>query len=285
MFNYSTKTTSTNRYGSEEIVITYKYGKIIGHIIAGLILLILVFGSFGTVPTGKVGVKRTLNKVTGLVQPGLYFMIPLAQDVVKMDVQVQKEQTEASAASKDLQTVNAKIAINYRLDESKVLDLFSRIGADYKSRIIDPAIQEVVKAATAGYTAEELITKRPEVTDKIQLALSTKLAESDIIVSANGVSITDFNFSGSFNKAIEEKVTAEQNALAAKNKLAQVEFEAQQTIATAKATAEAQRISSAALAAQGGSDYVQLKAIEKWNGILPTQMIPGSTVPFVNLKN
>jgi len=285
MFNYSTKTTRTSRYGGEETVTEYKYGKIIAHAILGLLILVIFFGSFGTVATGKVGVKSTLNKVTGTVQPGMYFKLPIVQNVVTMDVQVQKEEADATAASKDLQTVNAKIAINYRLDEAKVMDLYSRIGTNYKARVIDPAIQEVVKASTAGYTAEELITKRPEVTDKIQLALSTKLAESDILVSANGVSIINFDFSQSFNKAIEEKVTAEQNALAAKNKLAQVEFEAQQTIATAKATAEAQRISSAALAAQGGSDYVQLKAIEKWNGILPTQMIPGSTVPFVNLKN
>ena len=111
------------------------------------------------------------------------------------------------------------------------------------------------------------------------------LADSDILVSANGVSITNFDFSPSFNTAIEAKVTAEQNALAAKNKLEQVKYEAEQTIETAKATAEAQRISSQALAAQGGSDYVQLKAIEKWDGHLPEQMIPGTTVPFVNLKN
>jgi regulator of protease activity HflC (stomatin/prohibitin superfamily) len=259
--------------------------KIVKRVVIGLIVLIVLFGSFGTVATGKIGVKSTLNKVVGTVQPGMYFKLPIFQKVVTMDVQVQKEQADATAASKDLQTVNAKIAINYKLDEAKVMDLYSRIGTDYKARVIDPAIQEVVKAATAGYTAEELITKRPEVTDKIQLALSQKLAESDILVSSNGVSIINFDFSSSFNKAIEEKVTAEQNALAAKNKLSQVEFEAQQTIATAKATAEAQRISSAALAAQGGSDYVQLKAIEKWNGILPVQMIPGSTVPFVNLKN
>ncbi len=249
------------------------------------IALIIIFSSFGTVATGKIGIKRTLSKVSGIVNPGLYFKLPFFQDVEKMDVQVQKEQASASAASKDLQTVNADIAINYKLDEAKILDLFSRIGADYKIKVIDPAIQEVVKAATAQYTAEELITKRPEVTDKIQVALSEKLAASDIIVSANGVSITNFDFSPSFNTAIEAKVTAEQNALAAKNKLEQVKYEAEQTIETAKATAEAQRISSQALAAQGGSDYVQLKAIEKWNGVLPAQMIPGSTVPFVNLKN
>ena len=97
-------------------------------------------------------------------------------------------------------------------------------------------------------------------------------------------SVTNFKFSDAYAQAIETKVTAVQNAEAAKNKLEQIKFEAQQTIETAKATAEAQRISSAALAAQGGQDYVNLKWIEKWNGELPTQYVPGSAFPFLNLK-
>jgi regulator of protease activity HflC (stomatin/prohibitin superfamily) len=249
----------------------------------GVIVLIILFGSFGTISTGEIGIKTNLSKVVGTVQPGFYVKAPFIQSVVAMDVQIQKEQVDATSASKDLQTVAAKVAINYSVNPDKAQDLYSRIGTGYKSRIIDPAIQEVVKAVTAQYTAEELITKRPEVTEKIQTALAERLLAYDINVAS--ISITNFDFSESFNQAIEKKVTAEQNALAAKNKLAQIKYEAEQTIETAKATAEAQRISSAALSAQGGSDYVQLKAIEKWNGILPAQMIPGSTVPFVNLKN
>ncbi len=277
MFNY--------RKGEYELNIV----KIILHSIVLLLGLSLLFGSVGQINTGEVGILRTNGRVSGLKGDGLYFKVPFFQDVVKMNVQVQKEQASASAASKDLQTVNAEIAINYKLDEAKVLDLFSRIGADYKVKVIDPAIQEVVKAATAQYTAEELITKRPEVTEKIQLALSEKLGASDILVSSNGVSITNFDFSPSFNAAIEAKVTAEQNALASKNKLEQVKYEAEQQVVAARAEAQAIQLKSDAA---NNEKYVSLKALEvqeqavkKWNGVLPTSMIPGSTVPFINLKN
>ncbi len=254
----------------------------IGGVVGGIIGLVILFSTFGTVSTGEVGVRTTLGKVTGVSTPGLYFKIPFVQGIAFIDVQTQKEQVDANAASNDLQTVQAKVAVNYNIDPNKVIDLFSKVGEEYKGRIIDPAIQEVVKAVTAQYTAEQLITKRAEVTDKIQVALADKLLANDINVTS--VSITNFDFSQSFNDAIERKVTAEQNALAAKNKLAQVQFEAEQTVATAKATAEAQRISSAALAAQGGTDYVNLKWIEKWNGELPQQYVPGSAFPFLNLK-
>lgn len=144
-------------------------------------------------------------------------------------------------------------------------------------------VREIVKSTSAQYTAEELVTKRVEYSDKVNVTLATKFTEKSAILEK--FSVTNFEFSKSFSKAIEDKVTAVQNAEAQKNKLEQVKYEAQQTIETAKATAEAQEISARALSAQGGADYVQLKAIEKWNGVLPIQMIPSSTVPFVNLKN
>ncbi len=250
-------------------------------ILVVLVVIALAVWPFATIDAGEVGVYTSLGAYEKSVGQGTHWRTPFVESVTRFSVQEQKEQTEATAASKDLQTVNATVAVNYKVDESKVAEIFVNIGTEYKSKIIDPAVQEVVKAATAKYTAEELITKRPLVTDDIQLALSERLSASGIIVKT--VSIINFNFSDSFNAAIEAKVTAQQNALAAQNKLQQVQFEAEQTVATAKATAEAQRISSAALAAQGGSDYVMLKAIEKWNGVLPAQMIPGSSVPFLNV--
>ncbi len=263
-----------------------KIGIWIGGIVAGLFALILIFSTFGTISTGEIGIKTNLGKVVGTVQPGLYFKLPFVEGVTSMDTQIQKEQADAGAASKDLQTVQAKVAINYNVDAGKAQDLYSRIGTEYKVRVIDPAIQEVVKAVTAQYTAEELITKRPEITDKIQTSLSERLGAFDISVSS--VSITNFDFSGTFNAAIEAKVTAEQNALAAKNKLDQVNYEAQQTVAKAKAEAEAIGLKSQAA---NNEKYVSLKALEvqeeaiaKWNGKLPDQFIPGSAMPFINLS-
>lgn len=249
--------------------------------VMAFIVLIIILGSFGTVSTGEIGIKTRLSKVIGTVQPGFYVKTPFFDSVIPMDVQIQKEQVDSSAASKDLQIVNAKVAINYSVDSNKAQDLYSRVGEDYKTRVIDPAIQEVVKAVTALYTAEELITKRPDVTVKIQSGLSERLQAFDISVSS--VSITNFDFSPTFNQAIEAKVTAEQQALQAKNRLDQVKYEAEQTITKAKAQAESIQIQAQAIQQQGGANYVQLQAIEKWDGKLPTQMIPGATVPFLNL--
>lgn len=251
-------------------------------IVIGVIVVLLLTSSVGTVSAGQLGVRTRFNAVVGSVNEGLYFKLPFIEKVHIVDIQTQKEQVSAEAASADLQTVNTTVAVNYNIDSQKVLDLYTHVGVDYKIRVIDPAIQEVVKAVTANYTAEQLITKRPEVTEAIQAALAARLSPSGIFVTA--VSVVNFNFSVSFNDAIEAKVTAEQNALAAKNKLDQIKFEAEQRITTARAEAEAIKIQAEAIQSQGGAGYVDLKAIEKWDGKLPTQMIPAGSVPFVNLN-
>lgn len=255
--------------------------KMVWNVFGLLLLAVVGLSMFGTVSTGQRGVKTRFNAAVGSVKEGLYFKLPLIEHVEKIDIQTQKEQVDAEAASADLQTVNTTVAVNYNLEASKVIELYVQIGTDYKTRVIDPAIQEVVKAVTANYTAEQLITKRSEVTEAIHNSLAARLSPYGILVSS--VSIVNFNFSPSFNEAIEAKVTAEQNALAAKNKLDQVKFEAEQRVTIATAEAEAIKIQVRAIENQGGQSYVNLKAIEKWDGKLPNQMIPGGSVPFVSI--
>ena len=206
---------------------------------------------------------------------------PIIQKIKKINVQTQKEQVNATAASSDLQTVTTVVALNYHLDPNAVGKLYQEIGDDYKTKVIDPRIQDVVKATTAKHTAEQLITRREQVKDETTQLLREQLRESNIIVES--VAFVNFDFSQSFNSAIEAKVTAEQNALSAKNKLEQVKYEADQRITQAKGEAEAIRIQAQAIQAQGGAEYVNLKSVEKWNGQLPTYMM-GNSVPFVNLK-
>lgn len=238
--------------------------KIVKWVVISLVALTLLFGSFGTVGAGERGVLTRFGAVTGTKEQGLYFKIPFIEHVVKMDVQTQKEQVDVEAASSDLQDVHTVIALNYNVMPEKVGILYVNVGEEYKTRIIDPAVQEAVKASTAKYTANDLIQNRPAVRDAIQKDLAVKLAESFLQVS--DISIVDFKFSQSFNTAIEAKVTAEQNALAAKNKLDQVKFEAEQTVATAKAQAEAIQIQAQAINSQGGADYVALQKIKAWDG-------------------
>ncbi len=242
-------------------------------------IALVLLSSFGTVGAGERGVKLRFNAVTGKVYgEGLYFVLPFIERVVILDVKVQKEEADAQAASKDLQTVTARVALNYSIDPEHAVSLYQNIGIDYKSRIVDPTIQESVKATTAKFTAEELISKREEVRDSIKNILAEKLSGTGLKVEQ--LSIINFDFSPSFNNAIEAKVTAEQNALAAKNKLDQVKYEAQQAIEEARGKATALQIEAQAI--NTNPQIIQLRAIEKWDGKLP-QVTSGAT-PFINIK-
>ncbi len=255
----------------------------IGLIVAVIIAVVLfvIAWPFGIVGAGERGVLLRWGAVTDkVVGEGLYVLVPVMDRVVVMDVKILKEEVVATAASKDLQTVNSKVALNYHVDPEKVAEIYQDIGVDYRVRLIDPALQESVKSTTAKYTAEELITKREQVRDDIRSHLVEKLEPRGILI--DDFNIVDFQFSAAFDQAIELKVTAEQSALAAKNKLEQIKFEAEQKIAEARGKAEALRIESAAL--QSSPQILELRALEKWDGKLPTVMGDGTT-PFVDVTS
>jgi len=247
------------------------------------VIVFLIVNPFVKVGAGQRGVVLKWGAVQAtILDEGIHWITPLSKKVKKMDVTIQVEEAKATASSKDLQTVNSEVTINYHLDADKVNVIYQDLKKDYSKRIIEPAIQEFIKKATAQYTAEEVITKRENVKEDLKNALIENLSKNNIIV--DDIFITDFRFSESFDSAIEAKVTAEQSALEAQNKLEQVKFEAAQRVAKAEAEAMAIKIQAGAIAKQGGKDYVALKAIEKWNGILPAQMIPNATLPFINLS-
>lgn len=243
-----------------------------------LLGLMILFGSLGTVRAGERGVKLRFNKVVGTVDEGLYIKLPFFEKVKRVDVKVQKEQVVASAASKDLQTVTSQVALNFHLDAERVAEIYREVGLSFKDRIIDPAIQESVKASTAKFTAEELITKREIVKEDIKLHLKDRLDNRGILVDE--LNIIDFDFSAQFNKAIELKVTAEQEALAAKNKLEQIKFEAEQVVVSAQGRAKALQIESDAI--RSNAQILELRAIEKWDGKLP--QVTSGAIPFINIK-
>lgn len=244
------------------------------------LVVLLLANPFGTVGAGERGVLLRFNAVTGKIYgEGLYFRWPLIERVVKLDTKIQKEQVDATAASKDLQTVHSDVAFNFHISPSKVASIYQEVGVDYKTRIIDPTLQEAVKASTARFTAEELITKRELVREETKVLLHEKLEPRGIMVDE--FNIVNFGFSSSFNSAIEAKVTAEQQALAAKNKLEQIKFEAEQRIAEARGKAEAIRVESEALRANPA--ILELRALEKWDGVLP-QVTGGGGVPFINIQ-
>lgn len=253
--------------------------KIISRIAIGFIALIILFGAFGTVGAGERGVLLQFGAVKDRVfDEGLYVKIPFVQSVVKMDVKLQKDEIPASASSKDLQIVTSKIALNYHLEPSSVNRVWQEVGKNYNARIIAPSIQEAVKAETAKFTAEELITKREMVKEQIKANLAERLLQNFIIVDE--FNIIDFSFSSAFNDAIEAKVTAEQLKLKAERDLERIKIEADQKIAEAEGKAIAIRIEAQALLQN--AKVVELRWIEKWDGKVPTYW--GEASPFIGIN-
>lgn len=244
-----------------------------------LFLLILAFGSWGTIDPGHRGIFVRMGAVEDRVAgEGFYTKTPWFETVVQMKIQTQKEQVKANAASKDLQTVHTIVAANLHPIAEKVGQIYQKLGIHYMDTIVAPTMQESIKSIIAQYTAEELITKREKVRDGIRNLLAEKLLPHGI--QLEDLNIVDFDFSQSFNVSIEAKVTAEQNALAAKNKLAQIEFEAQQKVAEARGKAQAMSIESAAILSN--PQILQLRALEKWDGKMPQYL--GTQMPFINVN-
>jgi len=254
-------------------------------IIAAVIIFILIFFKpWVQVGAGQRGIVLNFGAVQKVVlEEGLHLRIPVMQEVALMDVKVQKAETDAAAASSDLQDVTSRVALNYHIVPDQANVVYQKIGIQFKERIIDPAILEVVKAVTAKYTAEELITKRPAVSEAMRHNLMDRLIVHNIAVDA--FSIVTFSFSKVFTEAIESKQTAEQLALKAKRDLDRIKIEAEQKITAARAEAESLRLQRANIS----TDLIELrkieanmKAIEKWNGILP-QVTGGGAIPMIGL--
>lgn len=263
----------------------FRRGPLRTMLIVGVMLIVLMlFKPWVQIGAGERGIVLNFGAVQKKVlDEGMHFRVPIMQQVVIMDVKVQKAQTDASSASSDLQDVTLSVALNYHIIPDKANVVYQTIGIEFKERIIDPAIQEVTKAVSAKYSAEELITKRPAVSAAMKEALTEKLMASNIAVDA--VSIVTFSFSKVFMDAIEAKQTAEQHALKAKRDLDRIKIEAEQTIAAATAEAEALRLQKMNIS----PDLIELrkieanlKAIEKWNGILPSVTGNGA-VPFIGI--
>ena len=251
-----------------------------------LIIIFLLLNPFVVINAGHRGVKTTFGKVEHVVfEEGLHFRIPIMQQVKEINVQIQKAEGDGDAASRDLQQVHTKIALNYHLIPSRVAETYQLIG-DLDSvgdRIIIPAVQEAFKATTAKYTAEELISKRPEVRDQISQFMKDRLLRHGIAIDE--FSIVNFRFSESFNQAIEGKTTADQLKLKAERDLERIKVEAEQKIASAKAEAESLRLQKQEIT----PDLLKLReienqrlALEKWNGQLP--QVTGGTIPMINLN-
>jgi len=240
-----------------------------------VLALLWALAPYGIVPAGSRGVMTTFGRPADeVLDEGIHLRFPLAQKIHLLETRVQKSEGEGDAASKDLQAVHTRVAINYHLEPHQVAQAFRSIGTTtdvIADRIILPAAQESMKAVTARFTAEELITRRTDVREGIASLLREKMQRHGLVLDE--FAIINFRFSDSFSKAIEAKVGAEQDKLRAERDLLRIRVEAEQKITQAKAEAE----SLALQRAQVTPELLKLREIEnqraaitKWNGVLPT---------------
>jgi regulator of protease activity HflC (stomatin/prohibitin superfamily) len=256
-------------------------------IVTGIVialLALLAFQSFVIVQAGHRGIVLQFGAVQPVVlEEGIHFKIPFVQTVKPVEVRVQKAESSQVSASRDLQTVTTTVAVNFHLDGNTVNNLYKNVGVEYQSRIVDPAIGEALKAVTAQYTAEELISKRSEVSATVKEVLSAKLSIYNMILDE--INITEFNFSEDFNRAIEQKQIAEQNALKARLDLERVKIEKEQEITRAQAQAESLRLQKQEVTVeliQLRQIEAELEAIKKWDGKMPN--VTGGATPFINVQ-
>jgi prohibitin 1 len=247
----------------------------------GVLLFVLLFvRPFAIVNAGERGVVMRLGQVQGgVLSEGFHFVIPFITAVKNMSVRVQRSDIKAQAASKDLQDVTTEVALNWHIDPLKVNTVYQRVGDEVQilERIINPAVSEVLKAATAKKNVEEILTKRTELKQEIDQALKTRLAGYGLAV--DDVSLVDFGFSPEFNKSIEAKQIAEQEAKQAEFVALKASKDAEAEVNRAKGQAEAQRLQKLTLT----PDLLQKQAIEKWDGKFPTYMGGNGQLPFINL--
>lgn len=260
-------------------------------VIASVIFVILIFGvitlfnCFKTIPTGYVGIKTRFGKVQDtMIYEGINFKAPFIEKIIKIDCRTQKIETTSESSSKDLQTVNVSIAVNYNVNKDTANKLYQEVGTDYQNIIVQPAILESIKSTMAKYNAEEMITKRSEVSNAIREQLNEK-------ISAKGIQITDFNitnidFSDEYNKAIETKAVKQQEVETAKAELEKQRIQNEKEIAVAEKDAKVMELQNNQITdktLQLKELEIKEKMINKWNGAYPTTMLNDSITGLFNL--
>lgn len=256
---------------------------IIGVIV--LIIIIVLLNCFVSVETGYVGVKTRFGQVQDdVIQEGLNGKAPFIEQIVKIDCRTKKIEKTSESSTKDMQTVKTTVAVNYNVNKDRANILYKEVGVDYEDIIIAPSILESIKSSMAQYTAEEIITKRAEVSSKIQETLIKKIQDRGFTVSE--FNLTNIDFSEEYNKAIETKAVKQQEVEASKAELEKQKIQNEKELGIAKKDAEVMRLQNQEIT----DKTLKLKElqnqeelIKKWNGQLPTTSL-GDNIPMLNIN-
>lgn len=253
----------------------------------GLIVLMLLFGSYTIVSPQEVGIVTRTGSLNRSLSEGLHFKIPFVESVTKMKIQEQKFTVDTQVYSKDTQTVDTKLTVNYQLKRESIEKTFRETRNNYQDIIISPVLSPAVEEVFSRYTAQQLVEQRSQLPIDIKNAVIERVGDKGILIK--GVEFT-FDFDDQYEAAIRNKQVQEQQALAQANVTAQEKEKKLQEILKAEAMAEKTRLEAQALASQQGEKVIAkiyaeaaLEAAKKWNGQLPVQMIPDATLPFIQL--
>lgn len=244
-----------------------------------LIVFIILCNPIAIVGVGERGVKVTLGKVSPQsYTEGIHLITPFISKIKNMDVKTQKTYIETDLYTKDIQQAKISYVINYNLQPQNAHNMYREVGLGYVDNILMPVVEGTIKDVIGRWNAQDLVANREAATIDILAKLQKQLEPRYINVT--GFQITDINYSGVFEKAIESKVTAEQEALKAKNRTVQIQEEAKQKIISAEAEAKSMAIRANALTQNKA--LVEYEAVQKWDGKMPEYMM-GNSLPFINI--
>ena len=250
----------------------------IGAIAFTVVVLVLMTNTI--IGAGERGVRVTLGHVNPhSLTEGVYFKIPIIQQIVKYDIKTQKANIATNVYTKDIQQAKITYVLNYNLKSSYAPEMYKTVGKEYKETVLMPIVEGVLKDVIGKWIANDLISNREEATRNVLENLKKELNNRGIEVTS--FNMTTIQYAPEFEKAVEDKVKAQQKALEAKNKTVQVEEEAKQKLLSAEAEAKSMSIRANALTKNKA--LVQYEAVKKWDGKLPTYLM-GNSVPFVNIK-
>ena len=268
-------------------------GKIVGLAVIALVVLIVIGGSSVVVEAGQTGVVLTFGKVSPVVlQEGFHLKVPFAQNVIMINNRIVKTEVTTEAFSKDLQTVSSVIAVNYHVNKSSSAEIYKEVGLGFEDVLVIPAINEVLKAVTANYTAQQLVSSRGDVSLLLDENLNTKLNEYGILV--DDLNIINWDFSEEFITAIEAKQVAEQNLIKTRTEQEQAlviaNTEAQKQVIAAQAEADKIKLladatasSNTTIASSLTDILIRYETLQKWDGQLPKVTDGSNTLVDIGL--
>lgn len=254
------------------------------------VLVIVTFGSYTIISPQQKGIIVRLGSINRQVDSGLNFKLPFIEKVVKLDISTVAIKGTELGYSKDGQTVSFEATVNYAVDPSLVVNVYKEFNKDYESRLILPAIKEAIKVTSSQYSAQGIIDNRARLSSDMKTDLVKQISDRGFLVSS--ITITNIDFDDAYENAIKNKQVQEQQALAQINITKQEDEKKKQEILKAEALAEKTRLEAVALQSAQGEKLIDklyaeaaLESAKKWNGVLPTQMIPGATLPFIQVGN